>query len=80
MRIENLRFALLVSAFSVAALVPEAAMAQAAKKTSARDAAIAKCVAEAQAAAPGILTPGEADRARRVAVYKNCMVQARQRP
>jgi len=82
MRIEHTRFAVLASAFSLAAFLVTPTTAEAAKARAAggRDAAVSKCIAEAQASAPGILTPGEADRARRVAVYKNCMVQAGYRP
>src|SRR5262247_1070741 len=82
MRIEHTRFAVLASAFSLTAFLVTPTVAEAAKARAAggRDAAVSKCIAEAQASAPGILTPGDAERARRVAVYKNCMVQAGYRP
>ena len=43
-----------------------------------RDAAMEKCIAEAQASAPDIV--GSGNSTRRVAVYKNCMSQAGYRP
>jgi len=83
MRIEHTRFAVLASAFSLAAFLVTPTTAEAAKARAAagaRDAIISKCIGEAQASAPGIFAPGDAERARRIAVYKNCMVQAGQRP
>jgi hypothetical protein len=43
-----------------------------------RDAAMEKCIAEAQASAPDVV--GSGNSTRRAAVYKNCMSQAGYRP
>ena len=59
-----------------AALALTAGAANAAKGS--RDAAIERCIAEAQASAPDI--PGSGSGTRRTAVYKSCMAQAGYRP
>jgi len=61
---------------AVAAIALAAGTATAAKGS--RDAAIERCIAEAQAAAPDI--PGSGSQTRRTAVYKGCMSQAGYRP
>ena len=59
-----------------AAIALAAGTANAAKGN--RDAAMEKCIAEAQASAPDVV--GSGNSTRRVAVYKNCMSQAGYRP
>ena len=59
-----------------AALALVAGTANAAKGN--RDAAMEKCIAEAQASAPDVV--GSGNSTRRVAVYKSCMAQAGYRP
>jgi len=59
-----------------AALAVMAGTANAAKGN--RDAAMERCIAEAQASAPDIV--GSGNSTRRVAVYKTCMSQAGHRP
>jgi hypothetical protein len=59
-----------------AAVALMASTANAAKGN--RDAAMEKCIAEAQASAPDVV--GSGNSTRRVAVYKNCMSQAGYRP
>jgi hypothetical protein len=83
MDIRCLRFVVLVSAFSLSALLVGVATANAAAKKkgpSARDAAMEQCIAKAQGAAPGILPTEGPGRSQRVAVYKDCMTQAGYRP
>jgi len=59
-----------------AAIALAAGIANAAKGN--RDAAIERCIAEAQASAPDVV--GSGNSTRRVAVYKTCMAQAGYRP
>jgi hypothetical protein len=59
-----------------AAVALAASAANAAKGN--RDAAMERCIAEAQASAPDVV--GSGNSTRRVAVYKNCMSQAGYRP
>jgi hypothetical protein len=79
MRTRDSWFAVLVAASVAFVLTPSAAEAQKGKQgaANARDTAIQACIAKAQASDP--LPSPEANQ-RRLAVYKACMREARQRP
>jgi hypothetical protein len=77
MRITRAYRVLLIAMGTGAAIVLAVGMADAAK--GGRDAAMEKCIAQAQSEAPGD-TVGSGIQTRRTAIYKSCMTQAGHRP